>query len=98
MGKQGDCINIIRKDGKRVMIPLSIWEGGMKTDTDWRIENRPLLNTPEVNVVPIVIEKPVEVKPEVAPVEPPKVEPVADVEPKAEAPKVKREYRRKKKG
>ena len=97
MGKQGDCITIIRKDGKRSVVPLSIWENGLKFDTDWRIENRPLLNTPEVKVVPVIIEKPVE-KPVEAPppvvlVEPLKVEP--EVKDKSETPK--RKYASKKK-
>jgi hypothetical protein len=103
MGKQGDCITIIRKDGKRCVVPLSTWENGLKLDTDWRIENRPLLNTPEVKVESVIIEKPVEKPveappPVVVPVEPPKVEDAApEVKAEPEKPKGKRRYAHKKK-
>ncbi len=97
MGKQGNCINIIRKDGKRCVVPLSVWENGLRLDTDWRIENRPLLNTPEAKVVPVIIEKLVEAPPPpVVPVEPPKVEP-DPVDPKPKKPNAKRKYTPRKK-
>jgi hypothetical protein len=102
MGRQGDCITIVRKDGKRAVIPLQLWEDGHKMDKDWRIESKPILNTPEVKVERVVIEKPVQKAPEpVAPpvvVEPVVVPVIEAPKPKVEKEKTKRVYRHKHKG
>lgn len=106
MGKQGDCITIVRKDGHRAVVPLSIWENHLKNDKDWKIESRPILDTPEMKMVKVLVEKPKAPEPEpvVVPVEPPKVQVVEElpkaepvVEPKVEKPKPKRKYTRRQK-
>jgi hypothetical protein len=61
MGRQGECITIIRNDGKRSVVPLAVWENGLKLDPDWKREVRPILDTPPVKVVPVLIEKPIPV-------------------------------------
>jgi len=98
MSKQGECIRIVRKDGKVAVVPLSLWENSLKFDKDWHIENRPLLSTPPVKVVPVLIEKPAAPDPTSTPTFCPLVEvPEPKVDPPAPAPeKKKRQYRRKK--
>lgn len=100
MARLGNCINIVRKDGKRAVVPLSLWENSLKKDKDWKIEDRPILNTPEMKMVNVLIsEKPVRPSPPpvVVPVGLPKVEvkpvvkPLAK-EPETEKPKRKRKY------
>jgi hypothetical protein len=101
MSKQGECITIVRKDGKRAVIPLQLWEDGHKMDKDWRIESKPILNTPEVKVERVIIEKPVVKAPEPVISPPVVVEPVKVPVTEAQTPKVekaKRVYRRKHKG
>ncbi len=105
MAKLGNCITVVRKDGHRAVVPIGLWENSLKKDKDWKIESRPILDTPEMKLVRVVVEKPKAPEPEpvVVPVESPKVEVIEAIAPEPEKavdvkkPKPRRKYERKKK-
>lgn len=51
-------MTIIRKDGKRAVVPIGLWEGSLNKDNDWKIESRPILDTPEMKIIRVNVEKP----------------------------------------
>jgi hypothetical protein len=60
------CFRIQNKAGAIVVVPVHIWENGLKLDTDWHVYAPPVVAAPVAPLEVVELKKPLPIPEEIA--------------------------------